>query len=459
MISQLMKWIAVSLLVVLSVWMAGCNKPAAQAGFKMPPPTVTVAVAVSADVPLYLDEIGTCTARQYVMVMPQVTGPITKLYFSDGAEVHQGDKLFTIDPRPYQDALEQALANQQQAKAALDLAKTEKARMDELLPTKAISQDDYDKMKSQDEVTQAQLAAADAAVKTAQLNLEYCTIISPVNGRAGQRMVDAGNVVQANQTGLLSIQTLDPIYVDFTIAEGELPSVRDHAKQGTLKVRTRLPTDSSDIGDGAEGDLTFIDTQVQDQAGRVKLRATMPNPQRHFWPGQFVNVRLILNVEKDAVLIPVAAEQIGQTGPYVYVVKPDSTAELRPIKAGQRQGDQLVIEEGVKAGEKVIIAGQMLVAPGAPVSIAPNTPTTDPTTAPTTAPAPTANAMRDEIGGLLLTPSPCNQEKGWGGGFCGLDIDPSRAGMKATPTLTLPLSTGRGDKTEFSLAAETGAGA
>jgi multidrug efflux system membrane fusion protein len=192
-----------------------------------------------------------------------------------------------------------------------------------------------------------------------------------VDGRAGQHLVDIGTVVSQNsmsgsQGPLVVIQTLDPIYIDFTCAESDLPAVRQHAAEGDLKTLVTLPGDTDE---GHEGKLTFIDTQVQNQSGTVKLRATLPNADHHFWPGQWVKVRLILKVEKNAVLIPATAQQIGQTGPYVYVVKDDMTAELRPITPGQRQGDMLVVESGVKPGEKIITTGQYFVIPGAPVRL------------------------------------------------------------------------------------------
>jgi multidrug efflux system membrane fusion protein len=362
---ELMKKLFPFVLVMLAI-AAGCRRGGAPMAFTMPPPAVTVTPAVSRDVPLYLDEIGTCTARQYVSISPQVTGPIEQIHFKDGADVRKGDPLFTIDPRPFQAALDQARAAQRQAQANVEFSKIEYARMDDLLKTKAVSQDDYDTKKNAYDVALAQLASSIAAVETAKLNLEYCNIMSPVDGRAGQRLVDEGNVVTANQTSLLVIQTTDPIYADFTCPEDMLPSVREHDALGTLKVLVRLPGDQDD---GHPGELTFIDTQVQDQSGTVKLRATLPNADRHFWPGQFVNVRLILSVEKDAVLVPVTAQQLGQDGSYVYVVKNNSTAELRPVTLGQRQGDMFVIEKGVSAGENVITTGQMLVMPGGPVRV------------------------------------------------------------------------------------------
>jgi membrane fusion protein, multidrug efflux system len=373
---------------------AGCGRGGAPAGFSMPPPAVTVSAAVSRDVPLYVDEIGTCTARQYVSITPQVTGPILGIHFKDGADVRKGDPLFTIDPRPFQAALDQARAEQRQAQANVEFSKIEFARMDELLKTKAVSQDDFDTKKNAYDVAEAQLANSIAAVETSKLNLEYCSINSPVDGRAGQRLVDPGNVVTANQTSLLVIQTTDPIYADFTIPEDMLPSVRQHDAEGTLKVLVRLP---SDEGDGKAGDLTYIDTGVQDQSGTVKLRATLPNADRHFWPGQFVDVRLILTVEKDAVLVPAVAQQIGQSGSFVYVVKNNSTAEMRPVTIGQRQGDMFVIEKGVSAGENVVTTGQMLVTPGGAVRIMAAGPTTGPTTEATT--EPTTGPSQADAGG------------------------------------------------------------
>jgi membrane fusion protein, multidrug efflux system len=354
-----------------AVLMAGCNRGQQQAGFAMPPPLVTVTPAIAKDVPDYLDEIGTGTALQYVSIIPQVTGPVTEIHFTDGADVHKGDLLFTIDPRPYKAALDQAVANQEQSQAAVSFAKLQFQRYTDLLPTKAVSQDDYDTKKNALDLATAQLEGSNAAVETARLNLEYCTIDSPVDGRAGQHLVDIGTVVSQNsmsgsQGPLVVIQTLDPIYIDFTCAESDLPAVRQHAAEGDLKTLVTLPGDTDE---GHEGKLTFIDTQVQNQSGTVKLRATLPNADHHFWPGQWVKVRLILKVEKNAVLIPATAQQTGQTGPYVYVVKDDMTAEQRPITLGQRQGDLMVVESGIKPGERVVTSGQYLVTPGGPVRL------------------------------------------------------------------------------------------
>jgi membrane fusion protein, multidrug efflux system len=346
---------------------AGCSRSNVQAAPAMPAPLVTVVKATAQDVPRYLDEIGRNAAFESVIITPQVGGRITERHFQDGDNLGKGQLLFVIDPRPYEaqvDAAEAALA---QAKAALDLAKIQFARDEEVIGAKAISKQDYDTKKNAVDVDQAQVEAAQAALETANLNLEYCYIHSPINGRAGARLVDVGNVVQPNTTSLLSIQRIDPMYADFTITEGDLPAVQKEMSRGLLKAEVRLPTDPESAG--RNGRVEFLDNAVQNGTGTVNLRATMSNPDRHFWPGQFVDVKLVLSTEKGAVLIPNQAAQISQQGPFVYVVKADDTAELRPIKLGQRQGDQVVVTDGVAANERVVLAGQMLIRPGGKVRV------------------------------------------------------------------------------------------
>jgi multidrug efflux system membrane fusion protein len=286
--------------------------------------------------------------------------------------LQKGQLLFVIDPRPYQAQLDSAQANLAQAKAALELAKIQFARDEELVGTKAISKQDYDTKKNTVDVDQAQVEAAEAALETAKLNLEYCYIHSPIEGRAGARLVDIGNVVQANTTSLLLIQRLDPIYADFTITERDLPDVQKQMARGTLQTQVRLPSDGDDHV--RTGKVTFLDNAVQNATGTVNLRATVPNPDHHFWPGQFVNVRLVLATDKGAVMIPSEATQISQKGSFVYVVKPDQTAELRVIMLGQRQGGNVVVTNGLIAGENVVLTGQLTVVAGAKVKVVQGTP-------------------------------------------------------------------------------------
>ncbi len=400
---------------------AGCEQKAPAAPTR-PAAPVAVAAAVTQDVPVYLEEIGKTAASETVSIQPQVSGPITAIHFRDGSDLRVGDALFTIDQRPFEAALGQAEANVgrdtaqlQQAEAALaqsraaeaqaeanlarDMAQLENAtvqqgRYKQLIDEGAISKEQYDQVRTtaqsaaatvradQAAVTNARAAigvaqaavenakastrADQAMVETARIQLGYTSIRSPIAGRAGERLVDLGNVVTANSTTLLTIQRLDPIYADFTITERDLTAVQEHMARGTLRTEVRLP-------DGTDpprpGELTFLDNAVQDTTGTVKLRATIGNGDHRFWPGRFVKVRLILRTQQGAVLGPAAAPQLSAKGPFVYVVKEDLTAELRPVTLGQRQGDLVVVEQGVTPGERVVVTGQLGVTPGGKVRV------------------------------------------------------------------------------------------
>ena len=354
--------IAVLVLAGLVVGFRGGKK--APPSFERPPAAVTLAVATARDVPVYMDEIGKTVARENVTVSPQVTGRLEGIHFTDGGDVKKGDLLFTIDQRPFQAQLDATLATLAQQKAELDLARTQYKRYADLVLTKAVSQAEYDIRKSAVAVDEAQVKQAEAAAETARLNLQYCTIRSPIDGRAGRRLVDIGNVVEANKTPLLTIQKIDPIYADFTVNQNELTAVQDNMRRGTLKVEVRLQDEDDKP---LPGQLTFLDNAVADATGTVQLRATVDNHERRLWPGRLVKVRLVLSTLKSAVLVPSVAPQMSAKGAFVYVVKDDSTAELRLVKTGQAQGDLVVIEEGVKPGEKVVVNGQLGVTPGGKV--------------------------------------------------------------------------------------------
>jgi multidrug efflux system membrane fusion protein len=312
---------------------------------------VLVAQVITKDVPLYLDEIGTCAAYETVQVQAQVSGQITARHFQDGADVKQGDLLFTIDPRPYEAALEQA-----KAQAALDQVTLK--RQQELRARNVNSPQDLD-------TAQASAQKSKAAAAAAQVNVDFCYIKSPINGRVGLRNVDVGNLVGPGTPPLVTIQDLDPIYTDFTVAETDLALVRKYLGSPNLKVQTWSPDDSIPP---RIGDLYFIDNAVQPGSGTVKARAVTPNPDRALWPSEFVRVRFILDTIEDATLVPSQAVQISQSGPFVFVVKPDNTVELRPVKLGQRQdSDMTVIETGVKPNEAVVVTGQLALGPGTKV--------------------------------------------------------------------------------------------
>ena len=377
---------AILLLAVATVGVScGRSNVRAEGPAALPPPLVTVVQATAHDVPRYLDEIGRNAAFESVNVTPQVAGQVIERHFQDGENLKKGQLIFVIDPRPYKAQRDSARANLAQVRAALELAKIQFARDEELVGTRAISKQDYDTKKNTVDVNEAQVEAAKAAIETAQINLDYCYIHSPIDGRAGARLVDVGNVVQPNTTSLLSIQRIDPIYATFTITEQDLAEVQKRMSRGMLKALVRLPADAEDAT--RPGKVEFLDNAVQNATGTVNLRATIPNADRHFWPGQFVNVRLLLDTEKGTVLIPNQAAQISQQGPFVFVVKSDDTAELRPVTLGQRQGNDVVIASGLEVGERVVLAGQLLVRPGSKVHVA--------SSAPATVPAPKTDGKSD----------------------------------------------------------------
>src|SRR5436309_8364771 len=311
-----------------------------------------VAKVVAKNVPVYLDEIGTCAAYETVQVQAQVNGVIMVRHFQDGSDVKKGDLLFTIDSRPYQAALDQA-----KAQNALDQVTLK--RQEDLRARKVIAQQDYD-------IAVANAQKSQAAAEAAQVNLDYCFIKSPINGRIGMRNVDVGNLVGPSTPALVTIQGLDPIYTDFTVAENDLPLVRKYLGGPNVKVETYL-------ADGSitprVGELYFIDNAVQPGSGTVKVRGVTPNANRALWPSEFVLVRFILDMLKNATPVPSQAVQVSQSGPFVFVVKPDNTVDLRPVKPGQRQdGDLVVVESGVKPDETVVVTGQLALSPGAKVA-------------------------------------------------------------------------------------------
>src|SRR5437867_6276307 len=238
-------------------------------------------------------------------------------------------------------------------------------RQQELRARNVISPQDLD-------TAQANTHKSEAAAEAAQVNLDYCYIKSPINGRIGLRNVDVGNLVNPTSPSLVTIQGLDPIYTDFTVAETDLALVRKYLGGPNLKVQTYSPDEKLPP---RLGDLYFIDNAVQAGSGTVKARAVTPNPDRGLWPSEFVRVRFILDTIKDARLVPSQAVQISQNGPFVFVMKPDNTVDLRPVKPGQRQdGDMIVVETGVEAGETVVVTGQLALAPGSKVGPKPYNP-------------------------------------------------------------------------------------
>jgi multidrug efflux system membrane fusion protein len=348
-----------------------------------PPRNVVVTKVTTQDVPLYLDEIGACTSLESVQVQAQVSGQIMSRDFQDGADVKKGDLLFTIDPRPFQAALDQAKGALSLAQSQLVLDQITLKRQQQLRAQGAIAPQDLDIAQGTVNSDEAKVKSAEAALAAAQVNLDYCRIRSPIDGRAGLRTVDVGNIITGAASGgvvLLAIDRFDQIYTDFTVAENDVGLVRRYLGNPNVKVQTASPDDNQPP---LLGNLYFIDNVVQPGSGTVKVRGLTPNPDRKLWPGEFVRVRFILDQLKAAKLVPSNAVQISQQGPFVFVVKQDNTIEERQVKPGQPQdGNLTVIEDGLQPGETVVVTGQLALAPGVTVTPQPMTPAPAPSPAP-----------------------------------------------------------------------------
>ncbi|HEX4275283.1 MAG TPA: efflux RND transporter periplasmic adaptor subunit [Bryobacteraceae bacterium] len=372
--------------------------PAGRGGFPASP--VTAAKAEQRDVPVQVRQIGSVEAVSVIAVKAQIGGELTKVLFREGDDVRKGQELFEIDPRPYQQAIDQAQAAIQkdnaliaQAEANLSRDKVQTANAKEqaeryaaLAKDGLISKDQNSTYQttfnSQNEVVRADDAAINsakaslnvdkAALETAKLNLSYCTIPSPIDGRAGALLVQAGNLVKANDTNaLVNINQVQPVYVTFSVPEQLLQDVRAYDREHPLAVTAVISPDRS-----ATGRLTFIDNTVDNTTGTIKLKAEFPNADRALWPGQFVNVVMTLRTVKGATVIPSQAIQSGQAGQFVYVLKSDQTVESRLVKPGETlqgpSGDsQIVVESGISPGETVVTDGQMRLIPGAKVRVVP----------------------------------------------------------------------------------------
>jgi multidrug efflux system membrane fusion protein len=327
---------------------------------------VMVATAVQQDMPVYLSGLGNVTAFNTVSVKSRVDGELVQVNFREGQQVKKGELLALIDPRPYQVQLSQAQANLFRDQAQRRDAQLNYERFRDLLKQSgAMSQQQVDTQKATAEQLEGAVRADQAAIDNAKLQIDYCHITAPVDGRIGLRLVDAGNIVHAaDQNPMLIITQLQPISVIFTLPEDDLPSVARHMKQGTLEVDAYGRDNETKL---ATGKLLTIDNQIDQQTGTGKLKATFDNRDGVLWPNQFVNVHLLLDVRKNSILIPSVAVQRGPQGTFVYVVKPDKTAEVRPVTVALAQGSQAAIGNGIEAGETVVTDGQDKLQNGAHV--------------------------------------------------------------------------------------------
>ena len=335
---------------------------------KGPPPVpVTVATAAQEAVPMRMQAIGNVEAYRTVALKARVDGQIVTVNFREGDPVKKGDVLFRIDPRPYEAALRQAEANALRDRAGRDQARSQERRYQELLAKNFISKEAYAQIRTNAETAEATAKASQAGLENARLNLEYCTIHSPLDGYVGKVLLQAGNLVKANDVNaLVVINQVKPIYVNFAVPEQNLPEVRKYQSAEPLRVDV-VPPDAS--MPRLSGRLIFIDNAVDPSTGTIRLRAEFENSEAALWPGQFVNVSVQLYEQPDAIVIPSQAVQSGPDGQYVYVIGGDMLVELRRIKVLRTDGEQAVVASGLAKGERVVTRGQLRLGPKTRVQI------------------------------------------------------------------------------------------
>ena len=328
---------------------------------------VTAVPVVMKTVPVRLTAIGNVEPYTTVSLKARVDGQIVYVRFREGEEVKQGAILFEIDPRPFAAALKQSQANLLKDQALLDRANQQEARYKDLLAKNFISADAYEQVRTNAETAKATVAGDEAAIENAKLSLEYCTIRAPVTGYAGRIQIQQGNLVKANDTNaLVTINQIVPVYASFSVPEQNVADIRKYQADGELRVQAAF-TNAAHAP--IAGKLSFLDNSADMTTGTIKLKAEFANTDKALWPGQFVNVVLTLYDQKDAIVAPSAAVQNGPNGQYVFVVKPDLTAELRSIKIARAEGDDTVVASGLKPGEQVVTVGQVRLAPGTRVSL------------------------------------------------------------------------------------------
>jgi len=359
---------AVVLCAALAGWylLLGRGEPAkAQA----PPPgiPVTVGTAEAKDVPVFLRGLGTVQAENTIAIKSRVDGQIMQVFFTEGQEVKAGDRLFQIDPRPYQAALDQAQAARQKDAAQLEGAQRDLERYGKLVGQGYQTRQSYEDQHALVAQLQGAVKADEAAIENARLNLSYADIRAPIDGRTGARLVDAGNLVQASQgTTLVTITQVKPIEVSFTLPQQDLDDIRREQAKAPLAVLAYASGDKTLL---SRGRLTLIDNQIDTATGTIHLKATFDNADERLWPGEFVSARLILSVRRNAVTVPAQTALQGPEGYYVYVLQPNDTVKRRPVEIAATQGGLAVVAKGLAAGERVIVDGQYRLSDGARVRI------------------------------------------------------------------------------------------
>ena len=362
------QWCATALVPAIAlIAMAGCSHGPADTFGEREAVPILAAKVEQKTVSDTIRAIGRVEAFSTVDVKAQISGQVMQVNFRQGQDVKQGDLLFTIDPRPFEAALNQAQANLAKDRAQYRQAAADEHRYSTLLKERVGSRQQYDQVEATAAAMSASVEADEAAVQTAKLNLEYCSIRAPIDGRTGDLLVHAGNLVKPDaDTAMVVINQVHPVYVEFAVPEHKLPEVRAYMAMRKLSVEVSLPQQQ---GSAEIGELNFVDNSVDAKTGTITLKGLFTNADGRLWPGEFVNTTLVLNQRNDAILVPSEAIQSGQEGSHVFVVQPGMKVEMRQVVVGESLDNQTVVTSGLKAGETVVTDGQLKLIPGAKVTI------------------------------------------------------------------------------------------
>jgi membrane fusion protein, multidrug efflux system len=364
----------IALVAMVVIWRLSSGTEAPRVAAQTSPPgiPVTAGTVATQDVPVFLNGIGTVQAYNMVAIKSRVDGQIVKVDFREGQEVKEGEPLFQIDPRPFQAALEQAQAAKQKDEAQLAGAQLDLERYEKLIGSGWQTRQSYDQQKATVGQLQAAIKGDEAQINTAKLNLSYSDIRSPIDGRLGAKLVDKGNLVHANDnTPLLTITEVKPIFVSFTSPQETLDAVRENQNKGPLAVQAFSGDGKTQL---AEGKLTLIDNAIDQATGTIHLKARFDNEDERLWPGEFVSLRLILSTRRGVATVPQQTVQAGPNGHYAYVIKPDNTVERRTVEVASIQDGIAVITKGLAAGERVVVDGQFRLTEGVRVNPTPSGP-------------------------------------------------------------------------------------
>jgi membrane fusion protein, multidrug efflux system len=352
--------LAALLIVAVVAWRWLGAKPVSMA--KPKAIAVDVATVSRADVPRYLEGLGTVQAFYTVSITARVDGQIEKVAFKEGQDVKKGDLLVQIDPRPYQAALDVAIATRAKDQALLANAHRDMDRYTELEPEDLASKQTVDTQRALIAQLTAQVKGDEAAIDNARTQLDYTTIRSPIDGRTGIRQVDPGNNVHATDTtGMVVVTQLEPIAIIFTLPEEAFGELSAALARGTVTATALSRDDKEELDHGT---VELIDNEIDQSTGTIRVKVVLPNRQRRLWPGQFVNVRVMTELQHQVLTIPATALERGPDGQFTYVVQSDSTIKVAPITAGEQSGDLVVVEKGLQAGDEVVASNQYRLQPG-----------------------------------------------------------------------------------------------